>query len=568
MSENPERERLDVDILFVGAGAATLGAVIRLADLCAEREVELPAILVIEKSAEVGAHQLSGAMMDPIALTELMPDFLEQGFPYHHQCTADYTWLLTKSGRCYTLPITPPPFVNHGNYAISLSDFVKWLAEKAEARGIEIYPGFPAARPLYDGDRVVGVQVQDRGVDADGKQKGVFEAGPEIYAKCVIFGEGPRGSCTKQLLEKFGMHGENPQAYETGIKEIWKIKPENHQPGRVVHTMGYPHDPTTFGGGWIYDLKDNQISLGFVTGLNYDNPYTDPHDNMQRFKTHPKIRAILEGGECVRYGAKTLPAGGHFALAKLYTKGAMLIGDSAGTCNGGRLKGVHLALKSGMLAAEALVEAIAVDDFSEAQLSRYEQLWSESWAYKEHYKGRNFHASFAWSQKLPAWLGWLRQLPWLANGQALSMLTGGRGLFRRVASHPDHTHMKKLSELTPREKKKAEKVAYDNKLTFDKVTAVALAGSRHEVDQPHHLLVLDTDLCATRCTEEYGNPCQNFCPADVYEMIPDDAEPGRRKLVIHHENCVHCKTCDVADPYAQIIWTTPEGGDGPDYTNM
>ena len=366
-----ERERLDVDILFVGAGAANLSCAIRLAQLCREQNVELPAILVIEKAPEVGAHQLSGAMMDPLALSELIPDFEEQGFPYSYRCTKDAVWVLTKTGRSYTLPITPPPLANHGNYAISLSDVVKWLSTVAEELEIEIYPGFPAARPLFEGDRVVGVQIQDRGIDKDGKQKGVFEAGPEIYAKCVVFGEGPRGSCTKQLLDRFDMYGENPQSYETGIKEIWKIKPENHQPGRVIHTMGYPHDPTTFGGGWIYDLEDSHISLGFVTGLNYDNPYTDPHDLMQRFKTHPKIAKILEGGECVRYGAKTLPTGGHFALPKLYTNGALLVGDSAGTCNGGRLKGVHLAMKSGMLAAEALIGAVAKDDFSEATLSRY-----------------------------------------------------------------------------------------------------------------------------------------------------------------------------------------------------
>ena len=563
-----ERERLDVDILFVGAGAATLSCAIRLAQLCQEQNLEMPAILVIEKAPEVGAHQLSGAMMDPVALGELIPDFEEQGFPYHYRCTKDAVWVLTKTGRSYTFPITPPPFANHGNYAISLSDTVKWLSTKAEELGIEIYPGFPAARPLFEEDRVVGVQIQDRGIDRDGKQKGVFEAGPEIYARCVVFGEGPRGSCTKQLLDRFDMHGENPQSYETGIKEIWKIKPENHQPGRVIHTMGYPHDPTTFGGGWIYDLKDSHISLGFVTGLNYDNPYTDPHDAMQRFKTHPKIAKILEGGECIRYGAKTLPAGGHFAQPKLYANGALLVGDSAGTCNGGRLKGVHLAMKSGMLAAEALIDAVTKDDFSEATLSRYKELYDESWAYKQHWFDRNFHASFDFAQKMPRWLGWLRQLPWLLNGQALAMLTGGRGLFRHVKSYPDHTHMKKLRELTPQERRKSEKLAYDNKLTFDKVTAVSLAGSRHEVDQPHHLVVADTDVCADQCAEEYGNPCESFCPADVYEMIDDDDKPGARKLIIHHENCVHCKTCDVADPYQIITWTTPEGGEGPDYTQM
>ena len=259
--------------------------------------------------------------------------------------------------------------MNHGNYAISVSDVVKWLGTKAEERGIEIYPGFPAHLPLFDGKRVVGVQIQDKGIDKDGQPKGVFEPGPNIFAKCVIFGEGTRGSCTKVVIDKLGLQGPNPQSYETGIKEIWRIKPENHVPGRVVHTMGWPQDPTTFGGGWIYDLKDNCVSIGFVTGLDYDNPYTDPHDLMQRWKTHPRMKKLLEGGECIRYGAKTMPVGGWFSFPKLYADGMLLIGDSAGTCNGERLKGVHLAIKSGMLAAETLVEAIRKDDFSEATLA-------------------------------------------------------------------------------------------------------------------------------------------------------------------------------------------------------
>ena len=567
MSEAVERERLDVDILFVGAGAATLASVIRLADLCKAQNLAMPAVLVIEKAPEVGGHQLSGAMMDPRGLAELMPDFLEQGFPFHYQCTSDFTWIMTKQ-RVITSPVTPPPFVNHGNYAISLSDVVKWLGAKAEERGIEIYPGFAASKPIFDGNRVVGVQVQDRGVDKDGKAKGVFEPGPEIYAKCVVFGEGPRGSCSKVVIDKLRLDGSNPQSYETGIKEIWRIRPENHVPGRVVHTMGWPQDPTTFGGGWIYDLKDSCVSIGFVSGLDYDNPYTDPHDLMQRWKTHPRMRKLLEGGECIRYGAKTMPVGGYFSFPKLYADGMLLIGDSAGTCNGERLKGVHLAIKCGMLAAETLVEAIRKDDFSAHTLATYARLFDASWLAREHYKARNFHGSFKYVQKMPRSLGWLRQLPWIINGQALAMITGGRGLLKQVHTHPDHTHMKKLAALSPKERAKKDKVAYDNKLTFDKVTAVALAGSRHEVDQPHHLHVTDTNVCATKCVEEYGNPCESFCPAAVYEMIPDDAAPRGKRLVIHHENCVHCKTCDVADPYAIITWTTPEGGDGPDYTNM
>ncbi len=567
MSEAVERERLDVDLLFVGAGVATLAAVIHLADLCKAQKLEVPSILVIEKGPELGAHQLSGAMMDPRGLAELFPDFVAQGFPFHYQCTTDETWFMS-SQRAIKIPVTPPPFVNHGNYAISVSDVVKWLGTKAEERGIEIYPGFPASRPLFEGKRVVGVQVQDRGVDKDGQHKGVFEAGPQIFAKCVVFGEGTRGSCTKVVIDTLGLEGPNPQAYETGIKEIWRIRPENHVPGRVVHTMGWPQDPSTFGGGWIYDLKDHCVSLGFVTGLDYDNPYTDPHDLMQRWKTHPRLRQLLDGGECIRYGAKTMPVGGWFSFPKLYADGMLLVGDSAGTCNGERLKGVHLGIKSGLMAAETLVEAIRKDDYSEATLASYKRRWDASWLAKEHWKARNFHASFKFAQRMPRWLGWLRQLPWIVNGQALAMITGGRGLVKMVHAHPDHQHMKKLSELVPKEREKAKKVEYDNKYTFDKVTAVALAGSRHEVDQPHHLHVADTEVCATTCAVEYGNPCESFCPAAVYEMIPDDAKPGRKRLVIHHENCVHCKTCDVADPYAIITWTTPEGGDGPDYTNM
>jgi electron-transferring-flavoprotein dehydrogenase len=567
MSDNVVRERLDVDILFVGAGTATLASVLRLHQLCEEKGVEMPAVLVIEKSSEIGGHQLSGAVIDPIGITELMPDFMEQGFPLEHKVTKEFVYFLSKKW-AFRLP-PPPPMMNHGNLVVSISNLVKWLAGKAEEKGVEIYPGFAASKPILEDDRVVGVQLQDAGVDKDGNQKGTFEAGAEVYAKCVIFGEGSRGSCTKILQDQFELHGDNAQAYETGIKEIWRVKPENHMPGRVIHTLGHPFDAGSFGGTWMYDMKDNLVSVGVVTGLNYENPYTDPHDNMQRFKLHPKIKSILEGGECVRYGAKTLPAGGFFSFPKLQMNGAMFVGDSAGFCNGQRLKGVHQAIKSGMMCAEALFEAIQEDDFSEKKLSLYTELWEKSWSYREHRKSRNWHSGFSWVQKMPKWLGWLRQAPWIINGMGVAMVTGGRGLVDKIKHHPDHTHMKRLSELSEREIARLKtKVEYDNKYTFDKVTAVALAGSAHEVDQPHHLLVHDTDLCATTCAEEFGNPCESFCPAAVYEMIPDDANEGRNTLVIHHENCVHCKTCDVADPYAQITWTTPEGGGGPDYTQM
>ncbi len=567
MSEKVERERLDVDLLFVGAGPATLSAAIHLADLCEQQAVEMPAMLVIEKASEIGEHQLSGAVMDPRGIEDLIPDYKAKGFPIHHEVTWDAMYWLTSRFKLRS-PITPPNFANHGNLVISLNEVVKWLAEQAEARGIEIYPGFPAEKLIYDGDRVVGVQIADRGLGRDGVPKSVYEAGAEIYAQCVILGEGPRGSCTKQLLEKNPeLAGRNPQTYATGIKEIWKIKPENHKAGRVIHTMGWPQDPDVFGGSWIYDMKDQMISIGFVTGLDAENPYNDPHDNMQRFKLHPFMRKLLEGGELVRYGAKTIPEGGLFSQPTLYRDGTLLVGDSGGFCDGFKLKGIHMGIKSGMLAAETLVDALQEKDFSAETLSGIQERYEKSWAYKQHRQARNFHAAWKWVHWLPAWFGYLRQLPFFIN-TGLLFVTGGRGLLSFISSAPDHTHMKKLPALTRSQLARKQKVEYDNKLTFDKVTAVSYAGSRHEVDQPHHLVVADTNVCATTCLEEYDNPCQHFCPADVYEMIDDPSAPKGKSLVIHHENCVHCKTCDVADPYEIITWTTPEGGDGPDYTLM
>jgi electron-transferring-flavoprotein dehydrogenase len=562
-----ERDRLDVDILFVAAGPATLSSAIHLADLCQQRGVDVPAILVIEKASEIGEHQLSGAVMNPLGISELIPEYKEKGFPFDHEVNWDALYWFTET-RAVMAPITPPQFQNHGNLICSVSDIVKWLHEQAEARGVEVYPGFPASKLLFEGERVAGVRIQDRGIDKDGKPKPNFEAGADIYARCVVLGEGTRGSCTKQLFQKEPeLEGPNPQVYATGIKEIWKIKPENHQPGRVIHSMGWPAHPNEMAGSWIYDMKDNKVSVGFVTHLDSQNPYTDPHDNMQRYKLHPFVRKLLEGGEIVRCGAKTVPVGGFFSQPRMHTEGALVVGDSASFCNGERLKGIHMGIKSGMLAAETLVEALQKDDFSDERLSAIDEKYRASWAYKEHRKARNFHAAWSWVQKMPRWLGIGRQLPFFLN-TGVSMITGGRGLVKMVRAEDDHKHMKKLSELSPAEIARKEKVAYDNKYTFDKDTAVAHAGSRHEVDQPAHLHVADTDVCTDRCTEEYGNPCENFCPAAVYEMIDHPDKPGKKQLAIHHENCVHCKTCDVADPYALITWTTPEGGDGPDYTAM
>ncbi len=370
-----ERDRLDVDILYVGAGPATLASAIRIADLCQKHGVELPSILVIEKAEEIGGHQLSGAAMVPTPIAELIPEYREKGFPFHHEVTKDRVYLFTEK-RAIRFPLPPPQFANHGNLIVSLSEVVKWLKDQAEARGIEIYPGFSAAKVLFDGERVIGVQIQDRGIDKDGAQKSTFEAGAEIHARGVVLGDGPRGSCTKQLLERQPhLAGPNPQAYATGVKEIWKVKPENHEPGRVVHTLGWPADPDSLGGSWIYDMKDHMVSIGYVTHLDTLNPYNDPHDNMQRLKLHPWVRRLLDGAEIIRYGAKTMPVGGLFSQPRLYTEGALIVGDAASLCNGERLKGIHIAIRSGMHAAETLLEAVQKDDFSAQTLSTIEERW-------------------------------------------------------------------------------------------------------------------------------------------------------------------------------------------------
>jgi electron-transferring-flavoprotein dehydrogenase len=560
-----ERESMEVDVLFVGAGPATLASALRLTQQVeahnrrAEAEgrptLEPPTVLVIEKSAAVGDHMLSGAVINPKALAELIPDFVEQGFPTEYVCTHDMTYLFTRK-RAIRLPMNMPMFKKRGYHVASLSNVAKWLAEKCEAAGVEIYPGFAADRLLTDGDRVVGVRIGDMGVDKEGKPKPNFQPGMDILAKVTVLGEGVLGTLSKQLIRRFGLEGRNPQVYETGIKEIWRIRPEKHRPGRVIHGM-VPHELlNAFGGMWLYDMKDDLVSFGFVTALDSENPYNDPHLTAQRFKTHPWMRDLLEGGELVRYGAKAIPIGGLTAQPKLYVDGALLIGDAAGFCNATKLSGVHLAMKSGMLAADTIVDALAVNDFTSKVLGGLAERYRQSWAWKEHWADRNFHGS--WSKGFAFFF---------LNEPVRMYLTDGRGLVDPIEFEPGHRAYKKLSELPPHKRVK-EKFEFDGKLTFTKEHLVQFSGAQHEVDQPSHLVVADTDLCRDVCSVEYGNPCESFCPAAVYEMVPDEEHPGKKKLFIHHENCVHCKTCDIADPYQVITWTPPQGGEGPDYTQM
>jgi len=566
MSDPIERENMEVDVLFIGAGPSTLASAIRLmseveifnkaAETAGRPPIEPPTVLVLEKAANVGDHMLSGAVMNPRAIRELVPDFEQQGFPTEYVCDYAGFWIFHPKGKL-ALPqfATPPNFRKRGYHITSLSNVAKWLAERAEAAGVEIYPGFAGDKLLVEGNRVVGVRTGDMGVDKNGKPKPTFQPGMDIFAKVTVIGEGVRGTLAKQAIERFELQGTHPETYETGIKEIWRINPDKHKPGRVVHGMSFPKFLKGFHGMWLYDMKDNLISYGFVTLLENENPNSDPHLEAQRFKTNPWMKWLLEDAELVRYGAKAIPTGGLYSQPKLYHDGMLLVGDSAGMCNAQNLAGIHMAIKTGVLAADTIVEALDKQDFSAKTLGSYTERFRKSWAYDEHYQARNFAGS---TQRGVAFFG---------LNEPVRLITGGRGLIDPLSLDAGHTHMKHLADL-PANKRKPEEFEFDGKLTFTKEHLVGFSGAQHEADQPSHLVVADTDLCSTTCAEEFGNPCEKFCPAAVYEMVPDPEAPGRKSLFIHHENCVHCKTCDIADPYQVITWTPPEGGEGPDYTQM
>jgi electron-transferring-flavoprotein dehydrogenase len=590
-----EREQIEMDVVFVGAGPANLAAALHLKKKLAEhdelvekgfrhgRKIGDLEIAIVEKGSFVGAHILSGAVMDPIAIRELMPDFLAQGCPVDTVVTDDAAWYLTKK-RSFTAPITPPPLKNKGKYIISLSKICEWLGEKCEEAGINIFPEFPAAEVLYDkDDAVIGVRTGDKGLDKDGQPKANFEPGVDLLAKVTVLGEGSRGSLAKQVTARLGLdQGKEPQVFSIGVKELWEVPDGRFPEGLAVHTLGFPSDTRTYGGGWIYGLKDNGVSIGYVTGLDYEDPLIDPHAEFQKFKSHPKIAQILAGGKMVKYGAKSINAGGYYTMPKLYADGVLLVGDSASFLNGQRVKGIHTAMKSGMLAAETIVGAFEHEDFSSKTLRHYDEKVNLSWIYDELHPVRNFHGAFQkgrWSGLINTGLQFLTKgLAWgfmpkehhVPGYERMQMLNGKSDAFRRSPGGAV-----KAATLTrglgPNDHlKMADRYAdlsLDKKLTFDKVTDVFHAGVAHNEDQPSHLHILDTEICATRCAEEYGNPCQRFCPAAVYEMEESPAT-GRRELKVNFSNCVHCKTCDIADPYQIINWVTPEGGGGPNYKGM
>ena len=550
-----ERDSLEVDVLFVGGGPASLAGAIRLAGLAKAAGRDL-SIMVIEKGGEIGNHGFSGAVVDPRTLLELFPgEDITGGLDA--PVSGDEMWFLTGSGKIKA-PFTPPVLNNHGKYVASLNRLCKWLGEKAEAAGADVFPAFPGQELLWDGDRVIGVRVGDKGVGPDGNPKANYEPGPDLLAKVVVLGEGPRGTLAKTAVAKLGLDRDrDPQVYAVGIKELWQVPAGRLAPGHVIHTLGAPLPFDTFGGGWIYGMNGDIIDIGLVTGLDYADPTTDPHNLFQKMKLLPAIRPLLEGGKMIRYGAKAIPEGGLHAMPRFYADGLCLIGDSAGFLNGLRLKGIHLAMKSGMLAAEAIFDALAQDRSDAEALAPYEQKFRDSWAFTELHAARNFHAGF----KSGLFGGMLNA--------ALGTLTGGRGfvLHDKLSGEEGFARMRKLDAFTP--EAQGRRVTPDNVLTFDKVTDVFNSGTMHDESQPAHLHVADTTICAERCTVEFGNPCQYFCPAAVYEPLfnatPDGVE-GR--LQINFANCVHCKTCDIMDPYQIITWVPPQGGEGPVYTGM
>jgi electron-transferring-flavoprotein dehydrogenase len=547
-----ERETLAVDILIVGAGPAGLAAALRLSQLQKATGGPALAVAVLEKARQAGAHELSGAVLDPSALAALVPDFRERGAPLAAEVIEDRVYFLTERGKI-RFPLTPPPLGNHGHYVVSLNRLVKWLAGLVEAEGVDVFTGFPGDDLLMEGDQVRGVRTGDRGVDKQGRRKATFEPGVDIHAKVTILADGVRGNLTKELMRRLQLGaGKAPQTFAIGIKELWDVPKEPLRPGTVVHTMGYPLPLEEFGGGFIYAMPEGRLSVGFVAGLDYRNPMFDPHVAFNRFKLHPLVRGLLDGGQLVRYGAKALPEGGWYALPRCYADGALIVGDAAGFMNSTRLKGIHLAMRSGMLAAETAFEAVRAGDVSRARLSGFEAKVNEGSIRHELYPVRNVHQAFGH--------GLLAGLVF----SGLSLVTGGWWP-RQLRTMPGHERLRRLASFSRERPSEATVEAKpDRRVTFDELTDVHYSGTRHEEDQPSHLLV-HTEVCHTICGEEYGHPCQRFCPASVYEIV---SEGGTPRLQINASNCVHCKTCDIMDPYQVITWVPPEGGGGPQYDGM
>jgi electron-transferring-flavoprotein dehydrogenase len=563
--EGIERPQMEGDVTIVGGGPAGMACALRLSQLIDQHNRRYPEtplskenIYVLEKAREVGQHDLSGAVLDPRSMDELLPGWRDEA-PLDARVGHESFYFLTKN-KSYEAPMMPPPMQDHGKYVISINRFVKWLGEKVEQAGITIFTGFAGSQLLMQGDRVAGVRTDDKGVDKQNRPKSNFEPGYDLKSKITVLAEGARGSLTKQLAQKLDLYkNRNPQIYGIGVKELWEVPSGRIRKGEVILTLGWPLTTKEYGGSWMYGSRDNLVSLGYVLSLDYEDPRIDPQRVLQQWKTHPLVAHLLEGGKMIRYGAKTLPYGGWYSIPPLAGNGWMIVGDSAGLLNSQRLKGIHLAIKSGMLAAETAFSAMLHNNFSAESLGHYPARVNASWIKDELWEVRNFHQGFEKGL-----------VPGLLH-TALQQLTGGRGVREVYPAHAGHTRMKHLDQLAADGGPRAHiigKAKGDGKLTFDKLTDLYHSGTKHEEDQPSHLIIADTNICNTRCVKEYGNPCQHFCPANVYEMEESPSALIGKQIHLNPSNCVHCKTCDIMDPYEIITWVPPEGGGGPNYDGM
>ncbi len=553
-----ERESIDFDVLFVGGGPASLAGAIKLMQMAKEKNLELE-VALIEKGAEIGSHALSGAVMDPMALKELIPDYTEKGCPIEAEVRGDAFYYLTETS-AYPVPFVPKPMHNKGDHIISLSRFTRWLGRMAEEMGVNIFPGFAGKKVLYAEDEktIVGVRTGDKGMGPDGEPKSNFEPGIDLKAKVTVFGEGARGSLLKEIDKKLNLFdGKMPQVFETGIEEVIELpEPSNYfktSKGNDIHLMGYPIGLYVPGGAFIYEMKDNRITLGLLTGLCYEDPLLDLYETYIKFKSHPFVANLIKGGKVVEAGARAVSTGGYYTLPKLAVDGGLFIGGSAGIQYMPGLKGIHVSMKSGMLAAEAIVGAIGKENFGRETLSAYSELFANSWAAEQLYTGRNFYQA----------LSKTNLMKFIHLGA--QYFTKGRGFVDHMPLQEDYKSLRSLNGEQMDIQSGIDPKIYDGKLYVDKLTGVFLSKTKHREDQPSHIIVHDTDLCVNTCYPKYRSPCTRFCPGDVYEIKVDD-KSGERRLKLNPANCLHCKTCDIKDPYENITWTCPEGGEGPGYT--